>query len=334
MTRLEEQLKHLKTITLPREDRARMRAELLAYADMHTVRPAILSPFTSFFSVRMYAGFAAFLLIIGSVGGTAYAAEGSLPGDVLYSVKLGVTEPIQTALIPSDTGKAAWHAILAERRLEEAALLASENRLSTDTQATLAANFNEHVEASLVSAERLEGEGNALASLSVRSDLEARIAAHQQILGVIAGHYASADAEGTQDTNMSLQALLAVVQGHEERLATSRVMLADAIAPQASTTATIAIATSAKMEETAPAFTMSARMSAEAQVEQANTARTMEIESILADNASLLAKFLPNATTTATSTEATSTDPVLEAPEAEAEAESAVKSEDKVKIKP
>jgi hypothetical protein len=53
----------------------------------------IPSPFfsTSFFFSR--ALIAATLLIV-ITGGTTYAAEGALPGDLLYPIKIGVAEPI------------------------------------------------------------------------------------------------------------------------------------------------------------------------------------------------------------------------------------------------
>ena len=331
MTRIEDTLNDLRQVTLPSEARLRIREELMAYADMHAAVPAaIVSPFQSFFSMRLYAGFAAFLLIIGSVGGTAYAAENTLPGDTLYAVKVGFTEPLQTALTPSGTGKASWHAILAERRLEEAAALAAENNLSTETQAMLAANFTEHVEESVAHAEQLAVEGDTYASLSVRSDLEARLVAHEQILGVIAGHFAQASVEGIGDTSEAVENLLAVVKERGNTVALARADLEEVIAPTPDATSATTIALkSANEADTAESavMTMSAAMTGEAQVEFTENVREQEVQSILMRHAGLLAKF---ATTTATSTQATTTDPVVEA-EVETEVEVEVKTEIKIK---
>lgn len=315
MTRFEDTLKDLRAITLPTDARARMREELMAYADMHaTVSAPTPSPFQSFFSMRLYAGFAAFLLVIGGLGGTAYASERALPGDKLYAVKVGLTEPIQTALIPTNTGKAAWHAILAERRLEEAALLASENKLSTETQAMLAANFSGHVEESVAHAEELAAAGDTFASLSVRSDLEARLVAHEQILGVIAGHFAHANVDGIRNTSEAVETLLAVVKDRGETVALARADLEQVIAPAADDSAAIAttmalkVANEADIAEPA-AMAISAAMTGEAQVELTENAREQEVQSILMRHAGLLAKF---ASTTATTTQATTTEPVAE----------------------
>lgn len=64
---------------------------------------------------------AAALMLIG--GGMAYAAEGSLPGDLLYPVKVHITEPLRSALSATPVTRAQWDVRQIERRLEEAAAL-------------------------------------------------------------------------------------------------------------------------------------------------------------------------------------------------------------------
>jgi hypothetical protein len=84
------------------------------------------------------------LVLVGvSFDGLAYAAEGTLPGDLLYPVKVNVVEPLQGALISTAPGaQIQWHMTLAERRLTEASALASEGKLGSTTEATLMANFS------------------------------------------------------------------------------------------------------------------------------------------------------------------------------------------------
>ena len=117
------------------------------------------------------------LLLAGS-GGVAYAAEGALPGEALYGVKVGVLEPVGTLLTPP-SGQAAWQMTLAERRLEESAALAARGTLSTSTADSLTANYEAHV---------TEASG-ALAREGQKSPLTARIAA--------SGYAAQLDAYGT-----------------------------------------------------------------------------------------------------------------------------------------
>ncbi len=87
----------------------------------------------------------ALILVVG--GGTAYAAEGALPGDILYSIKVSVNEPVSGAFAFTDEAKAGWHADIAEARLSEAEALADKGELTASTSDELAANFNEHADA-------------------------------------------------------------------------------------------------------------------------------------------------------------------------------------------
>lgn len=82
------------------------------------------------------------IVVVLASGGIAYAAEGTLPGDILYPVKVSVVEPIQTALAFSPTAQAQVHIALAERRVDEASTLANEGKLSSTTEVALAANFS------------------------------------------------------------------------------------------------------------------------------------------------------------------------------------------------
>jgi hypothetical protein len=58
------------------------------------------------------------LIIVGGTAGTAYAAQSSLPGDVLYPVKTGI-ENLQMAATFGPAAKARLHVKLAQRRIDE-----------------------------------------------------------------------------------------------------------------------------------------------------------------------------------------------------------------------
>lgn len=311
MNQIEEQLKNLNTKRLPDEVRVRMREEIFAYAELHTAPEAaggsVRSPF-SYLYFRLYSGLAAVAFIIIALGGTAYASEKALPGDVLYPVKVGIAEPLQTALVPSDRGKASWHAILAERRLEEAAQLAANGRLSTDAQDQLAVNFDSQVNASQKSAVRLEHNGDANGSLSVRSDLEARLSAHEHILSVIDAHYALVTTTDAQATHDALQRMLTVVTNHEREVVSGRIALEDSLSPGTkkdgedggTQAAKVALSTHIGAH-----IRFNGQVPSAAESETAAAGRTAEEAHILQRNAAFLAKFLPVATTTATSTATT-----------------------------
>ncbi len=60
-------------------------------------------------------------------GGTAYASQGSLPGDILYPVKLS-TEQVRQVLATNDTAKAELYLTFANSRVEEVTALVERGR--------------------------------------------------------------------------------------------------------------------------------------------------------------------------------------------------------------
>lgn len=62
-------------------------------------------------------------------GGTAYAAQSSLPGDALYNVKMA-TEELGLAFTFGDSAKTEQNLVLAQRRIQEAESLMNQNRPS------------------------------------------------------------------------------------------------------------------------------------------------------------------------------------------------------------
>jgi hypothetical protein len=135
-------------------ERVEMRAALTAHMRQHPVLAAVPSPYQVFFHRTLYAlsrpapaFIAAFLILTLTLGGVAHAAENTLPGDTLYPVKVDVIEPAQLAFTASTDAKNKLHVAFAERRITEAATLAQQGKLDTNTEATLAANFSENAAA-------------------------------------------------------------------------------------------------------------------------------------------------------------------------------------------
>lgn len=112
-------------------------------------------------------------------GGTSFAAEGALPGDILYPIKIHVNENIQELAAVSDEAEAKVQAKLAERRLEEAEKLASRGKLTAETNAELKVRFGEHAEKSKKHREKVEDVDIAA---SISSDAEASLGVHGRIL--------------------------------------------------------------------------------------------------------------------------------------------------------
>lgn len=172
----------LKKLTLDPERKASLRAELSSYADLHALPEGVAVPAASPLrgllanTRRLYAGALAALLIV--LGGTqaSLAAEGALPGDVLYPIKVAVNEPLALGLSFVPERKAELAAEFAGRRLDEAAKLSAAGKLDERHASELATRFDEHVETLARETATLESKGSLAASLAVRTDLESHLA--------------------------------------------------------------------------------------------------------------------------------------------------------------
>ncbi|MBI4122071.1 MAG: hypothetical protein HY461_01945 [Parcubacteria group bacterium] len=138
-------------------------------------KPFFLIPKYAYMTILLIAA-----LLVG--GGTSFAAAGSLPGDTLYPVKVHVNEEVRAWFAVSSVSQAQWDAHRAERRLDEAARLAAEGRLTAEASADIEARFAAHARAVQDRAARLEAKQDTHASLGVRSDFEASLKAHERVL--------------------------------------------------------------------------------------------------------------------------------------------------------
>ncbi len=126
----------------------RMRLEAAMAGAPRAPRPTP-SPYSFMWAPRSFALLGLALLLVVSTG-TAYAAEGSLPGAPLYPVKVNVIEPLAVALASGPAAKAQVHADLAVRRVAEAQTLAAKGDLTVRTAQEIADNYNAHAEAAIV----------------------------------------------------------------------------------------------------------------------------------------------------------------------------------------
>ena len=134
----------------------------------------------SWFSLRFAMPMAAVLVVVLGTG-TVYAAEGALPGDTLYAVKVSVTEPMREVLAFSQTAKADFHTKVVQERLEEAETLVSQGRLNESTTKALEENFNKHVAAAQTITKAL-AEGDPDTAADMAAALDSSLSAHGAIL--------------------------------------------------------------------------------------------------------------------------------------------------------
>ena len=143
-------LKHeADNIRLTSAESSAMRARILG-----TPSPVVVkrSPYV-FMSYHLRMTMAGLALFVIAGTGTVSAAQGALPGDLLYPIKVSVNEKVEVALAPTPAARAQVQAKLAERRVDEAQALASRGRLDKKTAETLTVDFDEHAAQAVALAE-------------------------------------------------------------------------------------------------------------------------------------------------------------------------------------
>ncbi|MEK7547229.1 MAG: DUF5667 domain-containing protein [Patescibacteria group bacterium] len=129
-------------------------------------------------------------------GGTSFAAEGTLPGDALYPVKINLNENVVAVFQITPEAKANWETALAGRRLEEAARLAAEGRINADNKAELEDAFDTHASKAKKHIGEVEAEGNITAATDASSNFESILRAHKAVFARLsAKSTSSADIE-------------------------------------------------------------------------------------------------------------------------------------------
>jgi hypothetical protein len=162
---------------------------------------------------QMTAAVLALVLVIGV--GTSYAAQTTVPGDLLYPIKIHVTEPIQGALATSASAQADWNAQVAARRLGEAETLAAQGKLSTTVESDLATALDQATDNFDTDVSQLaQTPQNAPTVADAQSAMEATLAVHAQILNQLN--------TAVPQSRAALAPLLARVQSQEVAVGNAR----------------------------------------------------------------------------------------------------------------
>ncbi len=179
----------LKSLAASDERKARMREALLTYADENPVAvPQSTFAVSAFMTSRrfsVYGTLVAVIVVFG--GGVTLAAEGSMPGDAFYGVKVSVTEPIMTALATSDEAKVRVASTLAVRRIDEIAALASSGKLTDEQQTKLEQAFDQSVQVVDEHTAALAKSGDAQTALSLQQQFSSSIASEAQAVSALDG---------------------------------------------------------------------------------------------------------------------------------------------------
>lgn len=179
----------LRAIRLTQNEKKAIRSRLAAYLEQHPVQQdqnaLILHRFTFKFS---YVAMALILTVVLSSTGISYAAEGAVPGDLLYPVKVDVLEPLHAAVVLTPTAKLQWEVTKVDRRLKEAEALIQRDSLSP----AISTNLSQRVQNTANTIDRhiasLKANDNFAAAAGATSALSAILQAHAEVLTHLATH--------------------------------------------------------------------------------------------------------------------------------------------------
>lgn len=239
MKRFSEQFKKKsETVKMTASERRELKERLVSYMEYHplpsemkvvTSHESLVSDAYTVLNISMtqlrgvFTMLTLFFIIV-----VPFAAEYTVPGDVLYPVKVKFNEEVRGSLTLSPYEKVEWETKRLERRLAEARLLASEGKLTDAVQAEVALAVKEHSDAAQAEIAVLRAENSeeaAIAEITYASALEVqseviettianetRTGASSSVLA-IADAVATAKAQATvTETKVSHETLLARVE--------------------------------------------------------------------------------------------------------------------------
>jgi len=213
MLKLEDIFKNLReNISFSKNEKKEMRERLEAYAKFHPVRTEesarlyrqrsylksarnlLGGGLTSRASATFFYSFKIFLqkrtmpiililaLMFGG-GGVSYAAEGAVPGDALYPIKVGINEEVRDIVALTPEAKADWESRLVERRLEEAEKLAeATGAIPPAAQEIIEEKLEKHIEKLEIHLSRVEEKKNVAGAAEISAKLETTLRAHITVL--------------------------------------------------------------------------------------------------------------------------------------------------------
>lgn len=185
-----------KTVQLTDKERAHVFAAVSSYVKKNPlsepgagVMPgAVKSPFLSkdFWPVISYwrihsarSLVAVIVLVVIVVGsGTSFAAQGTLPGDLLYPVRVNFNEEVK-ALFLSDKSRTTYEIERLKSRVNEAKVLAGQDRLSTKVRDEVVERVSGHLAVVKERVEDLASRGDLKMAFEISNDLESSLTASE-----------------------------------------------------------------------------------------------------------------------------------------------------------
>lgn len=178
-------LQNIKEIKLTEREKSLMFANISEHMKVAQSTPATINWFMFFH--RTSTVIALIALIFSGAAVVVASSEASLPGDLLYPIKVSVKEPLASALSVSSSAKIQKEVQKATERLKEAEQLSEKGLLNADTRKEIEDRFEKHVEKmdSFVVRDMKEESKKVQKKVKVKTDFEESVLRHTEELDKI-----------------------------------------------------------------------------------------------------------------------------------------------------
>ncbi len=138
------------------------------------------------FSQRSHNYYMAMALAILAVFGTgsSFAAQNSLPGDILYPIKVNILEEVKSIFLPSSL-RPEYEILRTQTRIDEVKKLAEQDRLSDDVKASVAARIDGHISVVKKDISDLQQKGDLKQVLAISNNLESALDQSQDVIDTV-----------------------------------------------------------------------------------------------------------------------------------------------------
>src|SRR3989344_1531159 len=157
-------IEDLRNIRMTDGERTHMLKSILATpTESPYVKPGLpvgrrVSMFAFIYSHHVQMVLVACLVVATSLGGISYASDDAIPGDILYSVKIRLVEPVFDVVNKAPEDKIVWEEEKVERRIVEAEMLAEIDELNDERSEELERKIEESSRAFVRAVDEASGE--------------------------------------------------------------------------------------------------------------------------------------------------------------------------------
>lgn len=184
-------VKSAQGVTLTEKEKSTLFSSVDSYIKKNPIRTASeIQSFNAANDIRWYtyifsnsSRFASFAVIVFLIlgGSTSIAAEGALPGDLLYSVKVNINEGIKT-VFTTGAQRVGFETDRIGFRLKEAETLAQKGKLTEEAKNQIEARFSAHVTQVEKDIVELKNKGDLRQAFDASAKLEASLKTYEASL--------------------------------------------------------------------------------------------------------------------------------------------------------